>query len=165
VQAHGSGRCFVCFFSVLLAVALAVVVGVVHEWAADAVGLVGRAHVVEPGVRGAGGAGRGGGDVLAVEQAKQDADRANRAKSEFLSSKSHEPRTPLNAILGFGQLLQLDDLTQEQTESVDHILRGGRHLLELINEVLDISRIVSGNLSLSPEPVDALEVVRDPGRP
>ena len=70
----------------------------------------------------------------ALEQAKRDADRANRAKSEFLSSMSHELRTPLNAILGFGQLLQLEDLTQEQTESVDHILRGGRHLLELVNE-------------------------------
>jgi PAS domain S-box-containing protein len=77
----------------------------------------------------------------ALEQAKRDADRANTAKSEFLSSMSHELRTPRNAILGFGQLLQLEDLTQEQTESVDHILRGGRHLLELINEVLDISRI------------------------
>jgi len=74
---------------------------------------------------------------------------------------SHELRTPLNAILGFGQLLQLEDLTQEQTESVDHILRGGRHLLELVNEVLDISRIESGNLSLSTEPVEVLEVVKD----
>jgi PAS domain S-box-containing protein len=90
-----------------------------------------------------------------------EADRANRAKSEFLSKMSHELRTPLNAILGFGQLLQLDDLTPEQSESVEHMLRGGRHLLELINEVLDISRIESGNLSLSPEPVDLAEVVRD----
>jgi PAS domain S-box-containing protein len=97
----------------------------------------------------------------ALEQAKLDADRANRAKSEFLSSMSHELRTPLNAILGFGQLLQLDDLTHEQMESVDHMLRGGRHLLELINEVLDISRIESGNLSLSPEPVDVLDLVKD----
>jgi PAS domain S-box-containing protein len=98
---------------------------------------------------------------LALEQARQDADRANRAKSEFLSSMSHELRTPLNAILGFGQLLQLEDLSQEQIDSVDHILRGGRHLLELINEVLDISRIESGNLSLATEPVDVLEVVKD----
>jgi signal transduction histidine kinase len=86
---------------------------------------------------------------------------ANLAKSEFLSKMSHELRTPLNAILGFGQLLELDDLTSEQSESVHHMLRGGRHLLELINEVLDISRIESGNLSLSPEPVDLLEVVKD----
>jgi PAS domain S-box-containing protein len=97
----------------------------------------------------------------ALREAKRDADRANRAKSEFLSKMSHELRTPLNAILGFGQLLQLEDLTPEQSESVDHILRGGRHLLELINEVLDISRIESGNLALSAEPVDLAEVVRD----
>ncbi|HZA83793.1 MAG TPA: ATP-binding protein [Actinomycetes bacterium] len=97
----------------------------------------------------------------ALEQAKRDADRANRAKSEFLSKMSHELRTPLNAILGFGQLLQLDDLTEQQEESVDHMLRGGRHLLGLINEVLDISRIESGSLSLSPEPVDVLELVKD----
>jgi signal transduction histidine kinase/CheY-like chemotaxis protein len=96
-----------------------------------------------------------------LEQARRDADRANRAKSEFLSRMSHELRTPLNAILGFGQLLRLDDLTEQQTESVDHILRGGRHLLGLINEVLDISRIESGSLSLSPEPVDVLELVKD----
>jgi signal transduction histidine kinase len=71
-----------------------------------------------------------------LEQAKRDADRANRAKSEFLSKMSHELRTPLNAILGFGQLLQLEELGQEQAEGIDHILRGGRHLLGLINEVL-----------------------------
>jgi PAS domain S-box-containing protein len=97
----------------------------------------------------------------ALEQAKRDADRANRAKSEFLSKMSHELRTPLNAILGFGQLLQLDDLPQAQAESVDHMLNGGRHLLELINEVLDISRIEAGSLSLSPEPVEVLETVKD----
>jgi PAS domain S-box-containing protein len=96
-----------------------------------------------------------------LRQAKREADRANRAKSEFLSKMSHELRTPLNAILGFGQLLQLEDLTGEQAESVDHMLNGGRHLLALINEVLDISRIESGSLSLSPEPVDLAEVVKD----
>ena len=87
-------------------------------------------------------------------EAKRDADRANTAKSEFLSRMSHELRTPLNAILGFGQLLQLEDLTEEQVESVDHILRAGRHLLGLINEVLDLARIESGHLALSPEAVD-----------
>jgi PAS domain S-box-containing protein len=97
----------------------------------------------------------------ALVEAKQAADRANRAKSEFLSKMSHELRTPLNAIIGFGQLLQLEDLTEEQAESVEHMLRGGRHLLELINEVLDISRIEAGSLSLSPEPVEVLEVVKD----
>jgi PAS domain S-box-containing protein len=97
----------------------------------------------------------------ALKQAKQDAERANRAKSEFLSKMSHELRTPLNAILGFGQLLQLEDLTSEQAESVDHMLNGGRHLLGLINEVLDISRIETDSLSLSPEPVDVMKVVKD----
>jgi signal transduction histidine kinase len=94
-------------------------------------------------------------------EAKRDADRANTAKSEFLSRMSHELRTPLNAILGFGQLLQLEDLTEEQVESVDHILRAGRHLLGLINEVLDLARIESGHLALSPEAVDLYEVLND----
>jgi signal transduction histidine kinase len=89
------------------------------------------------------------------------ADRANTAKSEFLSRMSHELRTPLNAILGFGQLLQLDDLAEEQAESVDHILRAGQHLLGLINEVLDLARIESGHLALSPEAVGVVEVIKD----
>ena len=75
---------------------------------------------------------------------------------------SHELRTPLNSVLGFGQLLQLDPgLGEQRREHVDQIVRGGRHLLELINEVLDISRIESGTLSLSPEPVDVGEAVRE----
>jgi PAS domain S-box-containing protein len=89
----------------------------------------------------------------AVKQAQREAERANRAKSEFLSRMSHELRTPLNAILGFGQLLEMDDLSDEQRESVDQILKGGHHLLELINEVLDISRIETGQLALSIEPI------------
>jgi signal transduction histidine kinase len=97
----------------------------------------------------------------ALAVARDQARDASRLKTEFLSRISHELRTPLNAILGFGQLLQLDDLTTEQSESVEHMLRGGRHLLELINEVLDISRIESGNLSLSPEPVELSEVITD----
>jgi len=91
--------------------------------------------------------------------AQQMAEDANRTKSEFLSRMSHELRTPLNAVLGFGQLLETDDLTDAQRDSVDHILKGGRHLLDLINEVLDISRIEAGELSLSPEPVLAAELV------
>jgi signal transduction histidine kinase/CheY-like chemotaxis protein len=94
-------------------------------------------------------------------EAKEAAERANRAKSEFLSRMSHELRTPLNAILGFGQLLELDDLTQRQTENVKYIMKGGRHLLELINEVLELSRIESGQLALSPEPVPLGETVTD----
>jgi signal transduction histidine kinase len=99
--------------------------------------------------------------AAAALEAKQAADRANTAKSEFLSRMSHELRTPLNAILGFGQLLQLDDLDEEQTESVDHILRAGQHLLGLINEVLDLARIESGHLALSPEAVGVFEVIKD----
>jgi signal transduction histidine kinase/ActR/RegA family two-component response regulator len=93
--------------------------------------------------------------------ARQAAETANRSKSEFLSRMSHELRTPLNAVLGFGQLLELDALTESQSESVQQIVKGGRHLLELINEVLDISRIETGNLALSPEPVLVEDVIAD----
>jgi signal transduction histidine kinase/ActR/RegA family two-component response regulator len=95
----------------------------------------------------------------AARLAREEADRANRAKSEFLSRMSHELRTPLNAVLGFGELLDMDDLTQEQRDSVHHILKGGRHLLDLINEVLDIARIESGRMALSLEPVSVREVL------
>jgi signal transduction histidine kinase len=97
----------------------------------------------------------------ALSVARDQARDASRLKTEFLSRVSHELRTPLNAILGFGQLLQLDDLSQEQSESVDHMVRGGRHLLGLINEVLDISRIETGSLALSVEVVDLLEVITE----
>jgi CheY-like chemotaxis protein/two-component sensor histidine kinase len=95
-----------------------------------------------------------------LEHARREADRANLAKSEFLSRMSHDLRTPLNAMMGFAQLLQFDRLTTDQADSVGYILRGGEHLLHLINEVLDIARIEAGHLILSPEPVsvaDALE--------
>src|ERR1051326_7839376 len=85
--------------------------------------------------------------------AKEAAEQANQAKSEFLSRMSHELRTPLNSILGFAQILDLADLPAQQKDSVGYILKGGRHLLGLINEVLDIARIEAGRLSLSPEPV------------
>ncbi|HYS17598.1 MAG TPA: ATP-binding protein [Candidatus Binatia bacterium] len=94
-----------------------------------------------------------------AQQAEEAAAAANRAKSEFLSRMSHELRTPLNGILGFAQLLELDAQNPEQREGVDHILRGGRHLLALINEVLDIARIEAGKLSISLEPVPAGDVV------
>ena len=94
-------------------------------------------------------------------RSRDEADRANRAKSEFLSRMSHELRTPLNAILGFAQLLEMDQLKEDQLESVAHIRKGGRHLLDLINEVLDIARIESGKLSLSLEPVDLIAVIEE----
>ena len=99
---------------------------------------------------------------IASENKRAIAERASRAKNDFLSRMSHELRTPLNSVLGFGQLLQLDPgLGEQRREHVDQIVRGGRHLLELINEVLDISRIENGTLSLSPEPIDLREAVRE----
>ncbi|MGH2941821.1 MAG: ATP-binding protein [Solirubrobacteraceae bacterium] len=96
---------------------------------------------------------------LEFADAKRDADRANHAKSEFLSRMSHELRTPLNAILGFAQLLELDKLDPGQRDSLHQIARAGRHLLHLIDEVLDISRVETGQLRLSPEPTNAAELV------
>ena len=95
----------------------------------------------------------------AMSIARREAERANRAKSDFLSRMSHDLRTPLNAVLGFAQLLDMDNLSADQRESVTQILEAGRHLLDLMNEVLDISRIESGNLSLSPEPVAVADII------
>jgi CheY-like chemotaxis protein len=94
-----------------------------------------------------------------LKRARLAADRANLAKSEFLARMSHDLRTPLNAIIGFAQLLNLDGLPADQIDSINHILRGGEHLLSLINEELDISRIESGDLTLSLEPVSVIEAV------
>ena len=88
-----------------------------------------------------------------VREARQETERANRARSEFLSRMSHELRTPLNAILGFTQLLELDGPTASQQESIDHISRAGNHLLSLINEVLDLSRVESGRLAMQLEAI------------
>ncbi len=91
--------------------------------------------------------------TVALRRSKEEAEKANRAKSEFLSRMSHELRTPLNAILGFAQLLEMVPLDRDKRESVGQILKAGQHLLKLINEVLEISRIEAGRLSLSPEAV------------
>lgn len=101
------------------------------------------------------------------EAARDAAVEANMAKTSFLSRMSHELRTPLNAVLGFAQLLAMDPLTPDQRDAVQHIRTGGKHLLDLITEILDISRIEAGRLSLSMESVfvadavaEALDLVR-----
>jgi PAS domain S-box-containing protein len=96
-----------------------------------------------------------------IRTARADAESANRAKSEFLSRMSHELRTPLNAILGFTQLLEMEEHTDKQNESIDHISRAGRNLLDLINEVLDIARLDAGRVQFHMESVDVLELLRE----
>ena len=98
-----------------------------------------------------------------LQSTKSAAEKANLAKSDFLSSMSHELRSPLNAILGFAQLMEtaspLPNVSQK--DSIDQILKAGWHLLTLINEILDLARIESGKLSLSPEPTALAEVLRE----
>jgi signal transduction histidine kinase len=97
-----------------------------------------------------------------LRSSRAAAEAASDAKTEFLSSMSHELRTPLNAILGFAQLLERDrkqPLSERQIERLRHVLRGGEHLLRLIDDVLDLSRIEAGRVMISPEPVDVLEVI------
>jgi len=98
-----------------------------------------------------------------LEQAKLEADKANEAKSIFLSSMSHELRTPLNAVLGFAQLLQLDGqhLSKNEKNNVNEILKAGNHLLKLINEILDLSRIESGKMEINNTTINICEVLRD----
>ena len=99
-----------------------------------------------------------------MREAKDAADAANMAKSDFLSSMSHELRTPMNSILGFGQLLQTnpeEPLSETQSECVDQVLNAGRHLLDLINEVLDLAKIEAGRLDVTLERVSAAKVVKE----
>src|SRR5277367_3282152 len=100
---------------------------------------------------------------LALQAAKLTAEKANLAKSDFLSNMSHELRSPLNAILGFAQLMEsgTPPPTPAQRQSVDQILQAGWYLLVLINEILDLALIESGKLSLSPEPISLADVLSD----
>ena len=93
--------------------------------------------------------------------ARRAAEEAGAARAEFLSAMNHELRTPLNAILGFGQVLGMTTLAPDQRECLEQVLRGGRHLLRLVNELLQISQIESGRVELSPEPVFAREVMAE----
>jgi PAS domain S-box-containing protein len=104
---------------------------------------------------------------VALEQAQAEADRANRAKSQFLASMSHELRTPLNAILGFSELLRDDangkfDLAT-RSRFLDQIHSSGTHLLQLINDILDLSKVEAGQMELQLETVDLAKLIREVG--
>jgi PAS domain S-box-containing protein len=98
-----------------------------------------------------------------LESAKSVAEKANRAKSDFLSGMSHELRSPLNAILGFAQLMESDSPPPppSQKENITQILQAGWHLLKLINEILDLAKIEAGKVPMSAEPVSLADVMRD----
>lgn len=96
-----------------------------------------------------------------LELARKEAEAANLAKSEFLSRMSHELRTPMNSILGFAQLLEMGELSERQMKSISQILKSGRHLLDLINEILDIAKIDAGKISISLEPVQIKSVLSE----
>ena len=92
-----------------------------------------------------------------LQQAKEEAERANAAKSDFLSRMSHELRTPMNSILGFAQLMEMDALDSKQAVRLGYILNASQHLLALINEVLDMAQGESGRLRVASEPMPQKE--------
>lgn len=97
-------------------------------------------------------------------EAKDEAEKASKSKSEFLASMSHELRTPLNAVLGFAQMMQFDPnnpLTKAQNDHINSILEGGNHLLALVNEILDLARIESNQIPLSISSVNVNDIVQD----
>jgi PAS domain S-box-containing protein len=98
---------------------------------------------------------------LVMREAKEAAERANAAKSEFMSRMSHELRTPLNSVLGFAQILEMELKSPDELEMVGYIHHSGKYLLELINEVLDISRIESGHISVMIEPIVLQELEKE----
>jgi signal transduction histidine kinase len=97
----------------------------------------------------------------ALREQTERAESASRAKSEFLARMSHELRTPLNSIIGFSQLLELEGLEERESEHVGYVLKAGGHLLELINEVLELAKIEAGQTTISPEPVELAQTVRE----
>jgi signal transduction histidine kinase/ActR/RegA family two-component response regulator len=125
-------------------------------FAGDEIGRVGESHLRAEALLASRAA-----DLIAARDA---AVKASQAKNSFLSSTSHELRTPLNSILGFAQLLQLSELSEEDRDGVARILGAGRHLLALINELIDIARIESGDLAMSLEPVSVRPVIEECSR-
>ncbi|MFL6352675.1 MAG: ATP-binding protein [Bryobacteraceae bacterium] len=143
-----------------------------HGWRVCKDGSQFWAHVIMTSLRDKNGILRGFGKVTRdltqqrrseqlLESAKQLAEASNQAKNEFLSRMSHELRTPLNSILGFAQLLRMEKLCDRPLECVEHILKAGKHLLVLIDELLDISRIEAGTLALS---LETVEIARSVGQ-
>jgi PAS domain S-box-containing protein len=105
-----------------------------------------------------------GRDITEIRKSKETAELANKAKSQFLASMSHELRTPLNAVLGFAQLMQIDpnnSLNKTQNEQIENIIAGGNHLLELVNEILDLAKVEAVEIELSFEDVNVSDVIAD----
>ena len=100
-------------------------------------------------------------NMTRVQILKDDAERANDAKSQFLSSMSHELRTPMNSVLGFSQLLLLKATDEQQKQNINEIINAGNHLLELINQVLDLAKIESGQVPLSINSYRLIELLND----